>query len=111
MKRNLEKKVNSEAEISANHMWTGIFNAMWKTAYSAPFNRFILGNKETLKDIPAKEDLQVREQMRKFHKKYYSADIMTLCLIGKESMKELKQLALSKFSKIPNNNARPMVLF
>lgn len=43
----------------------------------------VLGNKETLKDIPEKKGVNVRDALLAFHKKNYSASVMKLCIVGK----------------------------
>ena len=42
-----------------------------------------LGNKSTLCDIPKSQNIDVREELLKFHKQWYSANIMSLAVIGK----------------------------
>jgi hypothetical protein len=44
---------------------------------------FRVGNMETLGVIPRKLGLVVRDELKKFYKKYYSANLMSLCLVGK----------------------------
>lgn len=68
------------------------------------FSKFGTGNLNTLKVEPEKLGLSVREELLKFHSKYYSANLMTLCLLGKESLDELQQYAVDMFSDIPNQN-------
>lgn len=66
-----------------------------------PRTKFNIGNLETLKD---KEGSKLHEEMLAFYKRYYSANIMRLTLVGKQSMPELKALAEKHFTVIPNNN-------
>ena len=46
-------------------------------------NSLVLGNTETLKEMPLKEGIDVREALLEFHKKWYSANIMSLVVLGK----------------------------
>lgn len=69
-----------------------------------PYSKFGTGNLSTLQTEPAKLGLSVREELLKFHSKYYSANLMTLSLLGKESLDELQQYAVDMFSDIPNKN-------
>ena len=62
-----------------------------------PASKFGTGNSETLKSITRK-DLMV------WYKKYYSANNMSLALVGNGSLKELEALANKYFSAIPNSN-------
>lgn len=50
---------------------------------SHPYSKFATGNKETLKCIPKEKNINVREKLLEFHNKYYSANIMSLCVLGK----------------------------
>ena len=50
---------------------------------SHPYSKFGTGNLQTLKVEPESKGFSVREKLLKFHSKYYSANLMTLCLLGK----------------------------
>ncbi|OAD72736.1 ubiquinol-cytochrome c reductase core subunit 1 [Phycomyces blakesleeanus NRRL 1555(-)] len=67
-----------------------------------PWNTFSIGNLETLKESPERLGLNVREELLKFHNKFYSANIMKLCVIGKESLDDLTKWVVEMFSIIPN---------
>ncbi|HTF97808.1 MAG TPA: insulinase family protein [Cellvibrio sp.] len=66
-----------------------------------PSAKFSIGNLETLKDKPGSV---LNDEMRKFYDTYYSANIMKLTLVGKQSLPELKTLAQKHFASIPNKN-------
>ncbi|WP_039915251.1 insulinase family protein [Cellvibrio mixtus] len=66
-----------------------------------PSSKFNIGNLDTLKDKPGSV---LNDEMRKFYDAYYSANIMKLTLVGKQSLPELKALAQKHFSSIPNKN-------
>lgn len=66
-----------------------------------PSSKFTIGNLETLKDKPGSV---LNDEMKKFYDAYYSANIMKLALVGKQSLPELKALAEKHFAAIPNNN-------
>ncbi len=59
-----------------------------------------VGNKETL----SSDESELLKHLNSFYKEYYSANLMKLVLVGKQSSKELKKLATKYFSKIKNNN-------
>lgn len=42
-----------------------------------------LGNKLTLDTIPKEQGLNVRDELLKFHDKWYSSNIMSLAILGK----------------------------
>ena len=67
-----------------------------------PYSQFHTGNLETLKDIPIKQGLNIRDELLKFHDKYYSANIMKLVVLGKESLDQLSQWVIEKFSAVKN---------
>ena len=69
-----------------------------------PFHKFATGDSVTLRDTPAEQGIDVRDELLKFHDKYYSANIMSLVLVGKESLGELEELAVSLFSAVPNKD-------
>lgn len=48
-----------------------------------PYNRFTVGNKTTLSEIPASKGIDIREAVMQFHKDHYSANIMTVVLLGR----------------------------
>jgi protease III len=66
-----------------------------------PQAKFNIGNLDTLKDQP---DSVLQDELVKFYQRYYSANIMKLTLVGKQSLTELQALAEKHFLTIPNNN-------
>ncbi|KAG0267649.1 Insulinase (Peptidase M16) [Actinomortierella ambigua] len=72
-----------------------------------PYHQFGTGNLETLQDNPAKEGIDVRDELIKFHSKYYSANIMKLVILGREPMDQLASWAVEKFSPIRNLGIKP----
>lgn len=71
-----------------------------------PYSKFGTGNLNTLKTKPEELGLNVREELIRFHKKYYSSNLMTLCLLGKESLEELEKYAVDMFTAVPNKNLK-----
>ena len=63
-----------------------------------PFNKFGTGNKETLSHPTIREDLL------SFYNKYYSANIMKLCVYGKEDLDTLEKWTREMFSDVKNQN-------
>lgn len=72
------------------------------TAHS--HNKFSVGSLKTLAD---REGSTVRDELIEFYKRYYSANLMTLVVFGREPLPELKQLAIDKFSAVQNRNVEP----
>ncbi|KAJ8705714.1 hypothetical protein PYW08_012760 [Mythimna loreyi] len=69
-----------------------------------PFHKFGTGNKETLETIPKSKGIDVRKELLKFHSKWYSANIMTLVVMGKESLDELENIVVSLFSAVEDKS-------
>lgn len=64
-----------------------------------PFSKFSVGNLKTL----CGEESILREELVEFYRSHYSANIMTLCLVGPMPLDELKLLAEQYFSKVNNH--------
>jgi insulysin len=69
-----------------------------------PFSKFGSGNLVTLKEGPEKEGLDIRALLLDFHERYYSANVMKLVLLGKESLEELEALAQKYLTNVPNQD-------
>ena len=69
-----------------------------------PFSRFAVGSMETLRD---REEASARETLIKFYNQYYSANIMALTVLGKESLDQLEQMVSDRFSQIPDRGVAP----
>lgn len=63
-----------------------------------PATKFGTGNSSTLKTI-------TREDLMAWHKKYYSANNMSLVLMGSDSIDQLKKMAQDHFTSVPNYKA------
>ncbi|XP_013792799.2 insulin-degrading enzyme-like, partial [Limulus polyphemus] len=68
------------------------------------FSKFGTGNKETLEEIPKSQNIDTRQELLKFHEKWYSSNIMALCVIGKESLDELVEMTVPLFCDVENKN-------
>ena len=69
-----------------------------------PASRFSVGSLKTLAD---RENHTVREKLIKFYENYYSASVMTLAVLGSQSLDELEGWVREKFSDIPDNGVSP----
>lgn len=49
--------------------------------------------------------IDIRKAVMEFHEKYYSSNIMTLAILGRESLDELQVMAEKIFLEVPNRNA------
>lgn len=64
-----------------------------------PYSRFATGSKETL---GPEAGYDTRAELLAFHEKYYSANIMNLCICGPYSVEVLEKWTVELFSQIKN---------
>eukprot|EP01038_Epipyxis_sp_PR26KG_P014143 gene14143-18981_t len=69
-----------------------------------PISMFSTGSLNTLSKIPESKGLNSRDVVIEFYKKYYSANLMTVSVYGKESLDQLEGWVREKFSAVPNFN-------
>ncbi|MFT8258675.1 MAG: pitrilysin [Candidatus Symbiodolus clandestinus] len=65
-----------------------------------PFARFSVGNLHTLAD---KKQGSLREALQKFHRRYYSADIMVAVIYSNQPLAALAHLAAESYGRIPSH--------
>ncbi|KAI7866288.1 Metalloenzyme, LuxS/M16 peptidase-like protein [Spinellus fusiger] len=69
-----------------------------------PYCHFGTGNMETLFESPRRKGQDIRSELLKFHDTYYSANIMKLCILGRESLDVLTEWAVEKFKGVKNKS-------
>ena len=69
-----------------------------------PFSKFSTGNLETLRDLPEKRGVKIREKFIEFYEKHYSANLMKLVVLGKEPLDELEQWVDELFTGVKNKD-------
>ncbi|MFH4976237.1 hypothetical protein AB6A40_002946 [Gnathostoma spinigerum] len=69
-----------------------VFRSLSKPGHD--YGKFGTGNKQTLMTDPRKKGIEPREALLKFHKEYYSSDIMTFAVLGRESLDELERMVV-----------------
>ena len=69
-----------------------------------PFCRFSTGNLETLKTGPEARGINVRDKFIEFYEKHYSANLMKLCVLGREPLDVLQTWVVEHFSAVKNKN-------
>ncbi|CAB4379202.1 unnamed protein product [Rhizophagus irregularis] len=74
-----------------------------------PLSKFSVGNLETLKELPTKEGIDTRDELIKWYEKYYSANLMKLCVLGSDPLEQLTEWVVEKFSDIKNKNVAPLI--
>lgn len=74
------------------------------------YGKFGTGNKKTLLEDAREKGIEPREALLKFHKKWYSSDIMSCCIVGKESLDALESyLGTLEFDAIENKKVTRQV--
>jgi insulysin len=69
-----------------------------------PYSRFNTGSKKTLSEVPAERGIDVRAALLDFHREYYSANLMHLCVTGPHSLDRLQEMVVELFSDIENRS-------
>ncbi|CAM9553710.1 unnamed protein product [Scytosiphon promiscuus] len=70
-----------------------------------PYSKFGTGNKKTLLDGPSAEGKSARQALLRFFDMYYSANQMTLAVLGKESLSQLQSTVDKMFAPVPNRGS------
>ncbi|CAJ0588568.1 unnamed protein product [Cylicocyclus nassatus] len=69
------------------------------------YGKFGTGNKKTLMDDAREKGIEPREALLKFHKEWYSSNLMSLCIVGAEPLDEMEaSLGTLGFDAILNKN-------
>lgn len=68
---------------------------------SHPYHKFGTGSADTLRTD------RTRDALLQFHRQWYSANLMTLCVVGKQSLDQLQEWVQELFSDVPNSNCAP----
>ncbi|KAK4701450.1 insulysin, partial [Phenoliferia sp. Uapishka_3] len=68
------------------------------------FWRFGTGDKETLWNVPISRGEDVRARLIEWQEKHYSANLMKLCVLGKDSLDDLAKTVVEQFSPSPNRH-------
>ena len=80
--------------------------AAWKQALDPrhPLSRFLVGNATTLADRPSAD---VRDELIDFYESHYSAHLMKLAVVGRESLDVLADWVRARFSAVPRREIEP----
>jgi insulysin len=82
-----------------NRLQNDVLKAITNPEHS--FSQFSVGSLDTLAD---RKNQLVRDDLLVFYEQHYSANRMSLVVLGKQSVAELRQLASEKFTSVKNNN-------
>ncbi|MDX1432834.1 MAG: insulinase family protein, partial [Gammaproteobacteria bacterium] len=70
-----------------------------------PYARFAVGDNETLAD---REGDGIRDELIAFYRDHYSANLMTLAVLGSEPLDVLERWVRERFSAVPNARKEPL---
>jgi secreted Zn-dependent insulinase-like peptidase len=102
------RELNAIESENAKNLQSDIFRNYQLTKGRAnpdhPFSKFFTGNKYTLLDATKEKGINVRDELIKFYNRYYSANQMTLAVVGPQSIPDLQKMVKQAFSDIPNRN-------
>jgi len=104
----VEREINAVDSEHGKNLQQDAWRQMQLAKHTAnpahPWSRFATGNLSTLGTGPKSAQLDVREAVCDFHQKHYSANLMRLAVMGRQSLDELQALVTDKFSAVPNHN-------
>ena len=87
------KSIQSEFELSFDSDVNKKIHVARETCDpSHDYAKFNIGNKKTLKQDPEANGIDVRERLLEFYSKHYSANVMSLCVLSKNSLDELQAM-------------------
>ncbi len=72
-----------------------------------PFSKFAVGSLETLSD---RDGSAIRDELIDFYRRHYSADLMTLAVLGKEPLPRLEEWVRSRFEKVENRKVTRLAI-
>lgn len=84
------------------------FYAAMQQAFNpkSPYAKFSVGNLTTLADRPQQA---IRDDLLRFYKQHYSANLMRLVVLANEPLPVLKKWVTTKFSAIPNHHSNKAI--
>jgi len=107
----VEREINAVNSENAKNLNTDSWRIgqLYKTRNNQahPVAKFGTGNSETLAQLPKELGLNVREELLKFYKTYYSANQMTLAVSGREDLDTLQAWVTELFTEVPNSDRPP----
>ncbi|KAL8445688.1 hypothetical protein Emed_005452 [Eimeria media] len=97
--------VHSEYTLRATDDVVRFAHFVRQSKLQTPFSNFSVGSIDTLLNEPKALGLDVALEMRRFHQRWYSSNLMTLAVVGRESLDELETQVASLLGQIENRHA------
>jgi len=99
------KAVDSEHKKNLqSDMWRAFQLDKSLSSREHPYSKFGTGSYDTLWEKPVKAGRDVRAELIKFHDSHYSANRMKLVVLGRDSLDQLSEWVVEKFSAIKDKN-------
>lgn len=98
-----DREINAvDSEFQAGHTmpWWRYIGIMHMSANPGHPFHVAVGNNKVLKDEPKERGMDLYDEMIKLYNEFYSANGMTVCVIGKESISELEAMVREKFGAV-----------
>lgn len=92
--------VDSEYQAGATMPWWRYVGIMNMSANEAHPWHVAVGNNKVLLHDPKERGVDLYDEMLKLYNEFYSANGMTLCVIGRESVEELRGIISEKFAEV-----------
>ena len=96
---NIDSEHQKNLKKDINKLYT-----IFRTYAQSPYNKFSTGNLQTLKIWPEAKNISVRAEMIQFYNTFYSSNLMTAAIIGKEDIDSLTKVAIDNLSGIQNKH-------
>ena len=96
---NIDSEHQKNLKKDINKLYT-----IFRTYAQSPYNKFSTGNLQTLKIWPEAKNISVRAEMIQFYNNFYSSNLMTAAIIGKEDIDSLTKVAIDNLSGIQNKH-------
>ncbi|KFD65259.1 hypothetical protein M514_00656 [Trichuris suis] len=101
-----EREVNAVDSENSNYMKEDQWRlAQLESSLARPdhdYSKFGTGSLKTLFEEPRSRGLDTRNELLKFHRQYYSSNLMSLCVLGRESLDELEASITPLFGDVLN---------
>jgi len=95
--------VDSEHKLQLKHDMARVYNVVLALGNpDCKLQLFGCGNLKSLRDDPKERGLNIRDELLKFHKKHYSANVMKVAILSSDPFEKLRDLVVEHFADIPN---------
>ncbi|PHJ18532.1 rhoptry metalloprotease toxolysin tln1, partial [Cystoisospora suis] len=101
--------VHSEYTVDLTDDTHRVFHLVRQTSHGGPLSHFTVGNHESLLINTKRQGIDPLQAMKDFHSQWYSSNLMSLAILGRESLDELEAMARQHFSSVKNKNLQPPV--